>query len=65
MKDPPEENVVDIEASAEDLVRFFRALPGDARREYQALAARDLERGEDVSEDLRVLGHGDGGSPRS
>jgi hypothetical protein len=32
-----------------DLVRFFRALRPEARREYEALAAKDLEFGEDVA----------------
>lgn len=46
-------------------MRFFRALPPEARREYEALAARDLARGEDVSEDLRALGGAGGGGARS
>ena len=32
-----------------DLIKFFRALAPDARREYEALAARDREFGEDVA----------------
>ena len=32
-----------------DLVQFFRALLPDARREYEALAAKDIEFGEDVA----------------
>lgn len=32
-----------------DLVRFFRALRPEARREYEALAAKDREFGEDVA----------------
>jgi len=31
-----------------DLVRFFRALRPEARREYEALAAKDREFGEDL-----------------
>jgi hypothetical protein len=38
-----------------DLVRFFRALRPEARREYDALAARDREFGEDVVTERRVL----------
>ena len=34
---------------ATDLVRFFCALLPEARREYEALAARDREFGEDVA----------------
>ena len=33
---------------AVDLIDFFRALRPDARRDYQSLAAKDLEFGEDV-----------------
>jgi hypothetical protein len=32
-----------------DLVRFFRALRPEARREYETLAAKDREFGEDVA----------------
>ncbi len=32
-----------------DLVRFFRALRPDARRDYERLAAKDREFGEDVA----------------
>ncbi len=32
-----------------DLVRFFRALRPDARRDYEALAAKDREFGENVA----------------
>lgn len=32
-----------------DLVRFFRELKAEARRAYEALAARDREFGEDVA----------------
>ena len=35
--------------AAEDLVRFFRALRPEARREYEALAKRDKDFGEDVT----------------
>ena len=38
-----------------DLVRFFRALRPEARREYEALAARDREFGEDVATERRML----------
>lgn len=38
-----------------DLVRFFRALRPEARREYELLAARDREFGEDVVTERRVL----------
>ena len=38
-----------------DLVRFFRALRPEARREYEALAARDREFGEDVTKEREVL----------
>jgi hypothetical protein len=34
---------------ANDLVRFFRALSPDARRDYEALAALDREFGEDAA----------------
>ena len=36
------------EEAARDLVAFFRALPADAKREYEKLAALDREFGEDV-----------------
>ena len=32
-----------------DLVRFFRALRPEARRDYEALAAKDREFGENVA----------------
>jgi hypothetical protein len=38
---------------AVDLIRFFRALSPDARRDYEALAAKDREFGEDVVEERR------------
>lgn len=41
---------------ANDLVRFFRALRPEARREYEALAARDREFGEDVAAERRAAG---------
>lgn len=37
-----------------DLVRFFRALSPAARREYEALAAKDREFGEDVEAERRA-----------
>lgn len=37
-----------------DLLRFFRALRPAARREYEALAARDREFGEDVAAERRA-----------
>ena len=40
-------------AAAEDLVRFFRALPAAARREYDALAQLDRTYGEDVVAEQR------------
>lgn len=52
-----------------DLVRFFRALRPEARREYEALAERDREFGEDVAKERRVLaeragrGEGEKGAP--
>ena len=36
-----------------DLVRFFRALTPEARREYEALAEIDREFGEDVAAERR------------
>lgn len=39
-----------------DLIRFFRALPPEARREYEALAAEDREFGEDVVAERRAKG---------
>ena len=41
---------------AVDLIRFFRALTPDARREYEALAAEDREFGEDVVAERRAKG---------
>jgi hypothetical protein len=38
-----------------DLVRFFRALTAEARREYEALTRRDREFGEDVVAESRAL----------
>lgn len=37
-----------------DLVRFFRALTPEARREYDALAAKDRAFGEDVAAERRA-----------
>ena len=37
-----------------DLVRFFRALRPDARREYEQLAAKDREFGENVAAERRA-----------
>ncbi len=37
-----------------DLVRFFRALSAEARREYEALAGTDREFGEDVAAERRA-----------
>lgn len=41
-----------------DLVRFFRALSPEARREYEALAKKDREFGEDVAAERRAGGSG-------
>ena len=38
---------------ASDLVRFFRALRPEARREYEQLAAKDRELGEDIAAERR------------
>jgi hypothetical protein len=43
-----------------DLVRFFRALRPEARREYEALAAKDLEFGEDVAKERKDRSAGGG-----
>ena len=43
------EGDVDVDALAKAIVEFFRALPAAARREYEALAEVDREKGEDVS----------------
>ena len=37
-----------------DLVRFFRALRPDARRDYERLAAKDREFGENVAAERRA-----------
>lgn len=42
-----------VAVAVEDLVRFFRALPADARREYDALAELDRTYGEDVVAERR------------
>lgn len=44
------------EDGALDLLRFFRALAPSARREYEALAEKDLEFGEDVGRERRAGG---------
>ena len=44
------------EDGALDLVRFLRALRPTARREYELLAARDREFGEDVVAERRAGG---------
>ncbi len=46
----------DPSKSADDLVRFWRALAPAARREYEALAQRDREFGEDVMAEQRDAG---------
>lgn len=46
-----------------DLAAFFRALSPEARREYEALAKKDVEFGEDVAREAReggVRGAGSG-----
>jgi hypothetical protein len=43
-----------------DLVRFFRALRPDARRDYEALAARDREFGENVAAERLARGEKEG-----
>lgn len=42
-----------IEEATRDLVAFFRALPADAKKEYEKLAALDREFGEDVVAERR------------
>lgn len=42
-----------IEEATRELVAFFRALPADARREYDRLAELDREFGEDVVAERR------------
>ena len=37
-----------------DLINFFRTLGPDARRAYEALAAKDREFGEDVAAERRA-----------
>ena len=41
---------------ASDLVKFFRALRPDARHEYEALAKKDRDFGEDVEAERRAGG---------
>ena len=38
--------------TADEIVRYFEALPAKARAELEALAARDREYGEDVRKEL-------------
>lgn len=47
-----------IDEATEDLVRFFRSLPPEARREYEALAGLDRRFGEDVVAERRELRKG-------
>ncbi|MBX3190370.1 MAG: hypothetical protein KF819_25445 [Labilithrix sp.] len=44
---------------AEDLVKFFRALRPEGRAQYDLLAARDRELGEDVARERRESGDGE------
>ncbi len=44
------------QVGADDLVKFFRALRPEARREYEALAKKDRELGEDVEAERRARG---------
>ena len=37
-----------------DLIKFFRSLGPDARRDYEALAAKDREFGEDVAAERKA-----------
>jgi hypothetical protein len=46
----------DPEAGARDLIAFFRALGPEARRDYEALAAKDREYGEDVTAERNAGG---------
>jgi len=48
----------DVEGLSASLIAFFRALPPAVRREYDALAAVDRERGEDVGESGKDEGRG-------
>lgn len=50
-----------VAEAANDLERFFGALPLAARREYELLAKRDLEFGEDVAAELRGCSSKEGG----
>ena len=53
----------ELEAPADgalDLVAFFRALSVAARREFEALAAKDLQFGEDVAAERRERGGAEG-----
>lgn len=42
-----------IEEATRELIAFFRALPPEAKREYERLAALDREFGEDVVSERR------------
>jgi hypothetical protein len=46
--DGNEDNTTANKRASDDLVAFFRALPAEARREYEALAELDRRFGEDV-----------------
>ncbi len=57
MSDPSRRgDPTDPEGGARDLVSFFLSLDPAARREYDALAARDREFGEDVAAERRAAG---------
>ncbi|MDB4943329.1 MAG: hypothetical protein JWP97_2863 [Labilithrix sp.] len=45
----PHDEPAEHASAAEDLVRFFRALRPEARRDYEALAKRDQDFGENVT----------------
>lgn len=55
----PHDDPAAHEAAAADLVRFFRALRPDARRDYEVLAQRDRDFGEDVAAEHRSAAPGD------
>jgi hypothetical protein len=44
------------EDEADELVRFFRALPREVRRQYEELAERDRRFGEDLAHERRERG---------
>jgi hypothetical protein len=58
----------DTDPVSDEIVRFFEALPADARAEYEKLADRDRRWGEDVEAERRdsgdegTTGSGDGSS---